>query len=257
MEWALANDVVKSARRVLEVFELFAELRRPASVGEIATRLGYPQSSTSVLLKSLVALKYLNHDPLSRTFIPSLRFALAGSWIHDEMISDRTLMRVMVDLQAETGDTVVLGAQNGIHVQYLHVLQGTTTLRLYMRTGALRPLCRTAAGKVLLSLHPDDEVRALVRRINAAQPDPAQRVDLAALLDDLAECRERGFAVSEGAATPGAAVVAVPLPARPGQPPMALGLGSAIETMRPRRDHVVELLQRASAPYRASAAVFG
>jgi DNA-binding MarR family transcriptional regulator len=45
---------VKSARRVLEIFEYFASHQAPATVSEIADALGYPRSSTSVLVRSLV-----------------------------------------------------------------------------------------------------------------------------------------------------------------------------------------------------------
>ena len=41
---------VKSAHRAMELLEFFAQGRRPASVKEISQTLGYPQSSTSVLL---------------------------------------------------------------------------------------------------------------------------------------------------------------------------------------------------------------
>ena len=74
----LAERTVKSARRVLEVLELFAERRGPLTVGEVAAALAYPQSSASVLLQSLVALGYLVHDRGQRTFLPTLRVAFLG-----------------------------------------------------------------------------------------------------------------------------------------------------------------------------------
>ena len=54
-------SVVKSAHRVLRIFEYFDEIERPAAMTEIARRLNYPPSSTSALLKSLVELGYLDH----------------------------------------------------------------------------------------------------------------------------------------------------------------------------------------------------
>src|SRR5690606_23559085 len=54
------TPTVKSAARALRVLELFDELRRDARVAEISMRLGYPQSSTSVLLKCLEKAGYLD-----------------------------------------------------------------------------------------------------------------------------------------------------------------------------------------------------
>ena len=50
---------VKSAVRVLEILEYFDCVQRAASVNEIAATLGYPLSSTSMLLQSLVDRGYL------------------------------------------------------------------------------------------------------------------------------------------------------------------------------------------------------
>ena len=44
------DPVVKSAGRVLEVFEFFAHRHAPATVSEVTAALGFPLSSTSVLL---------------------------------------------------------------------------------------------------------------------------------------------------------------------------------------------------------------
>ena len=55
-------DTVKSAQRVLDILEFFAEWRQPASVNEISQSLGYLQSSTSVLLESLKESGYFDHD---------------------------------------------------------------------------------------------------------------------------------------------------------------------------------------------------
>ena len=59
-----------------EVFEFFAERQAPARLTEVARALGYPASSTFVLLKSLRSLGYLDYDRNDRTFLPTLRSAL-------------------------------------------------------------------------------------------------------------------------------------------------------------------------------------
>jgi len=80
-----AEGAVKSAKRVLEIFEFFAERKRPASVGDVVEALGYPQSSTSALLKSLVQLRYLcpSSEFLRRAGVARdkrLRLIFATSW---------------------------------------------------------------------------------------------------------------------------------------------------------------------------------
>ena len=202
---------VKSAKRVLEVFEYFALRRAPASVGEIAKALGYPQSSTSVLMKLLHDLKYMQHDPVRRLYRPTLRLALTSSWLHEERLTGSELTALMTELRDRTGGSVVLGIQNDIDLQYIQVVPANSPVQLVMRIGQMRPLCRTAVGKVLLAQHDDERIAAIVRRINA-RAEPIEKVDVKKLMKDLRDIRRTGIGYSENAASPGAAVVAALIP---------------------------------------------
>src|SRR5690554_2544091 len=133
------RKVVKSAARVIQVLELFDEMRRSMSVAEIAAHYEWPASSTSALMSSLVTLGYLEYDSSKRVYRPSVRVALLGDWIHNNLLKDGQLARMMEYLNAVTGETIVLAAQNGLHSQYLRVLQGTNALRVHLHIGTLRP----------------------------------------------------------------------------------------------------------------------
>jgi len=87
-EQNVSENVVKSAARVLEVFEYFAGRKTPATVGEVCSALGYPQSSTSVLLKSLLTLGYLSYDQSSRRYAPSVKVASLSEWIPEHLHPD-------------------------------------------------------------------------------------------------------------------------------------------------------------------------
>lgn len=63
------------------MFELFAAEQRPLSISEISTEMEMPQSSTSMLIKSLVEFGYLEHVPIARTGYPTFRIALLGTWM--------------------------------------------------------------------------------------------------------------------------------------------------------------------------------
>src|ERR1035437_10867635 len=93
----MERNVVKSAARVLQILEFFDEVKRPTSVAEVAEHHGWPHSSSSVLMRSLVALGYLHYDPSERSYFPSTRVALLGDWIQDNRFKDGQLMRLMHD----------------------------------------------------------------------------------------------------------------------------------------------------------------
>jgi DNA-binding IclR family transcriptional regulator len=192
------DTVVKSAGRVLEVFEFFAHRHAPATVSEVTAALGFPLSSTSVLLKSLRSLGYLDHDPRTREYTPTIRFAVLGTWIFERFFAEEGgIPRLMDELQAETGETIVLAMQHGLHVDYIRILQSIRPVRFFIRPGSRRPIHLPAAGKVLLAQQPDAEVAAMLRRVNALPG--ATPVAPRPFLAELARIRAEGFARSEGA----------------------------------------------------------
>lgn len=224
-ERAVMNHVVKSAKRVMEIFEYFAERRTRSNINDVCTTLGYPQSSTSMLLHSLVHLGYLSYDSQARTFHPTLRIASVGRWLLDEATEEVSPLRIMEEVARLTGHTIVLGVQNDLHVLYIQVLQASNALRFYMKPGSLRPICTTAVGRALLSLKSDSEIRSIIRRVNSERADDTPMVDTKEVLAAVAKVRSDGYALTRGTATPGAGVIAKVLSPLPDQPPMAIGIG--------------------------------
>lgn len=235
---------VKSAQRTLEVLEYFAATHSPAGVGEIARELGYPQSSTSVLLGDLARLGYLEQDALRR-YRPTLRVMLLGGWLQDRLIGDGSLLRRMEQLRARHQVTVLIGMQAGARVRYILTLRRPSA-DATMRAGMMRPIGRAAVGKALLMLKSDAEAQRILRRANAEEPD-TRRVDVAEVLEDLSAARRRGWTESGGAVVPGQNVLAMPLPALAGQPPMAIGLGALREEVERQRPALVAALRETCA----------
>lgn len=247
-------SLVKSAQRVVEIFEFFARLRAPATLTQISAALGYPASSTFALLNTLRELGYLDYARHEKTFVPTVRAALLGIWVNDALMADGTIVRLMYALRDKTGGTAVLAIQSGFQVQYIHVVKGADSHhRTDVTTGTLRPLLSSAMGDVLLALKGKAELRALVSRINAqqAQPAPASPVRLADVNERLAAVRDRGYAWSEGLATPGSGIIAVLLAAPRHQPPMALGLGGRITVLRAKRERFLAALRGVVDEHRA------
>lgn len=234
----IEQKTVKSASRVLEILEYFDDLQRQSTVMEIADALGYPQSSTSALLRSLVSMGYLIYDAHARTYITSSRVALLGSWVNSQFFAEGAIISMMKELNERTGDTVVLAVRNGLHMQYIHVVQATSPARLHMTLGTVRPLAASGAGYALLSTMTDTEVTRLVIRINAETEEGTPLIKIRELLESLAVIRRKGYAFTCDMVTRGGGIVAAPLPRINGQPRMILGMGGISEVMRGREEEL-------------------
>jgi DNA-binding IclR family transcriptional regulator len=241
-ESLMENAVVKSAARVIQVFEFFDAVRRESTVADIADHFGWPHSSTSVLVRSLVTLGYLHYEPKHRTYTPSLRVALLGDWIPNSMLIHGKVTDLMERLNLETGETIVLAAQNGLHSQYLRVIQGTNTLRMHLQIGTLRPLLYSGTGRMLLTPMTDAAITKLVQKYNLAAEEGA-RVDIAGLLTQIGEDRERGYAVSMNQVTPHATLIAMLLPTGPNERPLTIGVAGLTDRLIANEQNYVRAMQ--------------
>ncbi len=231
--------------RTLETLELFAVERRPLTVGAVAERLRYPQSSTSLLLQRMTDWGYLSHDRRQRTYVPTPRVALLGMWMQERTFNEADLLDTLDTLARDSGHVAILGMQNGAQLQYIHIVAARSS-RVGLKPGLLRPLCRAALGKVLLSACSDDEVRRTVRYANATDRSGLPPVDVDRLLAELTECRRTGLAQSIDEVTPGSSTFAVLVPGWNGGASMALGVAVHTREVEEARPFVVDLLQAAA-----------
>ena len=242
---AVGVSTVKSAARVLEVLELFARLRTPLQLKQIAEALRYPQSSTTVLLKSLIALGYLNYDRATRVYFPTLRVASLGDWVSDALFGQRrAIEEAMRDLHSATGETVSIVVLNDIYVQYIRVIQSTHALRFHTEEGSMRPLTQTAMGWLLLTDRTPAEADKLIRRANIAVAKASERVTPERILREVEDARARRSIYVENTPFLGGATIGVVLPCRlQGRVPV-LGMGGSVDRIRPHRARYTALMKR-------------
>nr|BAH90463.1 IclR family transcriptional regulator [uncultured bacterium] len=153
----MLQERVKSAARIIEILEFFSRRRRPARMYEISEALGYPGSSLTALLRTIVAMGYMEFDEETHLYFPAARLANLTNWIetggYEQTIVLDALHRIRDDLE----EPVVLAAQEGLHVQYfisLHCHDGTHS---HIRPGTRRLMIRNGIGLQMLSRMPRDQ----------------------------------------------------------------------------------------------------
>lgn len=204
---------VKSAQRTLAILELMERMRRPARVSEIAKLLGYPQSSTSVLVNCLRDLGYLNFNRETHEYAPSIRVTLVGGYLRFDSVDASEVLDLMSAVRDRTGLTTILSTRNGVHVQYAYAMAEPGRRMLGLRAGSLRPLTRAAAGVMLLSECPDDEITRIARYLYNTLPKADHRERVDSVLETVRKARQDGYAcvLSRLVATAGSVAVLLPI----------------------------------------------
>lgn len=243
-----AEPMVKSAVRTLELLELFDDLGRRATVTEISQMLGYPQSSTSVLLQTLTRCGYLDVDDEQRSFFPTARVALLGHRTNEGFVTSGPVLRFMNALSESTGEVVVLAAKFGVALKYVNVLQARSRHAPHIVLGSVRPLTESYGGLAILSMMSERDVQKMVMRIRSEADRPETVPSPRQVIERINEGRRQGYFLGVDPVVEGGAMLAVALP-RHIAPGMSLIIGGP--TARITGDHarIVAAISAASAEH--------
>lgn len=237
----MADAVVKSAVRAIEVLDHFAAVRSTLSLKDICRHFKYPQSSTTALLKTLTSMGYLNYDRANRVYLPTIKVTALGEWIPSYLFRSGVALDLMRDLNYITAETINISILNDVHVNYVAVIQSTHALRFHLEEGSVALLHRTSAGWVFLAAMDDAEARALLERSIAADDEAGDGI-FEAVWEQVTLTRERGYAFADNTLILGAAAIAVPLPVQIQGHTTVLGCGGASERLRENRERYLELI---------------
>lgn len=206
-----SSVTVKSADRVLDIFELFADEQDTLSLTDISRKLVLPPSSVHKLLQNLLNRGYLETDKHGKTFRLGYKLFEIGSKVSRNTDYATEFQHVASKIINDINESVFLSIRNGDKVLYIAEKQSTHPVRFVSHLGMQLPLHATAMGKMLLSGLSDEEVRRLYPENELGKLTDTTLSDLNELLDQLRTIRREGLAYSAGEAVQGIRCVAAPI----------------------------------------------
>jgi DNA-binding IclR family transcriptional regulator len=234
---------VKSAVRVLEVLEQFADAGRPLRLKDLAGGLGYPVSSTAALLKSLAECGYLSFDRTSHHYYPSNKLPELGSRLASAAM-DGILTEAMHGLQHATGELIVVGTPNDIYVDYIKALRSTHAVQLYSPAGTRRLMVQSGMGWLLLSRMDRPAALRIYRRTIAAGELGAADFSERQLVERLQKLRDKDHAFTRSSdyarteAHRGGAIISMLVPTPANHRALVLGVGGPADRLDKNRETI-------------------
>ncbi len=239
----MASDNVKSVARVFEILECFEHKRRPLNATSVARTLGYPQSSTQALLRTMVNLGYLTFDSRIRAYFPTPKFLLTTGWLANTPPGNSSLLEAVDDLQQMTGETVTLSSYCDLDMLIVRMTAGSHPITLNLHAGDRLSLFHSAVGLAFLADQTDDVVRRLIRRGRSlAAGTSARAVKPAKVREGIELVRERGAAIGYGLVLEGVGAIAAAIRCPISGAPYVLGIGGPEARIRSQESQILKAL---------------
>lgn len=229
---------VKSAERVLEIFELLKAYPNGLTLKEISSELGYAGSSTFELVKTLSERGYLLGDDQKRYSLGAKLIQLgayASSYLDMNKIAAPILKRLMETLQ----ETVFMAILSGNEIVYVSIVDSFRSIRTNARMGGRKPIYCTGLGKAFLSFMPEDEREALLQNLHLDPITGNTITDPDELRRQLDVFRSQGYAVDDGEIEVGLWCAAAPIYNSKGHIEAAISVSGPSTRMKENQNNIV------------------
>lgn len=244
---ALADgSFARSAMRLVQLFEALAKSEEGVSLAELSTTIAAPKSSLLGILRSMVALGYMEHGHGLYRLGPK-SFRLAADILAIRRFPN--LVRpILQDLAARSGETVFLVVLDHLaqRVTYADVIDSANPVRYTVPTGTTRPLYASAGGLMLLAFQEPAWIDAYLGSTPLEPLTPRTTTEPDRLRERLAAIRRDGFAISLGETVPGAAGLAAPIFNADGSVTVGILIGTPSDRFEEELPELKRLLREAT-----------
>jgi IclR family acetate operon transcriptional repressor len=178
---------------------------------EIAQQIGLATSTTHRLLTSLEQARYVHFDNERKVWTVGVQaFTTGNAFLKTRNLAAiaRPHMRAMME---ECEETVNLAIADQHEAIYLVQVECRHMMRTFAKPGGRVPLHCSSVGKALLSTMSDAELARVLRYRGLSRVTNKTIITPAALRDDLAATRERGYAIDDEEHAIGVRCVASPI----------------------------------------------
>ncbi|CAN5570136.1 IclR family transcriptional regulator [soil metagenome] len=220
----LASATEGVVPRTFAVLEALTRSPEPLRLSALSLRLGLQKSTVHRILAGLINLGYAQQNPETGCYSATLKLWELGANVITEHPIKRAASGFLQELQRVTGETVSLMIRAGDDVLYLDKMISPRPIRFTTRIGSRVPAPLTAGGKAILAHAPD--ARAVLER-TAAGLGGKRRLDVAAMIAELEQVRDRGYAMASY--QPGVVGFGAPIMTRQAEATAAISVSAPAE----------------------------
>ena len=244
---------VPSVKTAINILKLLKKRHhRRSSLAEICKALGVSKSSAFTVLKTLQDGDFVSYDEVEKRYSLGLALLELGGVVADEM-DDMAIARPFVrDLAAQTQETCIICRWINRQFVVLHCEEPRREVRVTVAAGQHLGHVTGALGKAYLAFAEEDYVKQVVNEAITHPFTSHSITEPAKFYEELARCRQNGYADSYEEAILGVNALAAPVFDKSGNVALVIGILGFSSSLSPdlmRRDGALikEVCQKISA----------
>lgn len=197
--------------RTLLILEVIGRSDRALTATEINADIGLPKQTVHRLVSTLETEGFLIRDAHGKHFRPSRRLRLMGSGLLHASRFHIVRHQIMTKVAAQVGEAVNYAVPEETGMHYLDRIETNWPFRIQLPVGTNVPFHCTASGKCFMSTLSKKARHDFVNGLDLEKLTKRTHVTKESLLDDVAICAKRGYAIDNEEFMEGMLAIAVPV----------------------------------------------
>jgi IclR family pca regulon transcriptional regulator len=223
--------VVGALVRGLEVLRCFDREHPTLSLGNVARRLGWRRTEPFRFLHTLESLGYLHRDPVTKRYRLTTKVLEIGFVALANLPLPDLAQPYLERLRDRTNGSAHVGILDGREVVYVARAASRAILGSTIHIGSRLPAHATAIGKTLLASQSDAWLQRWLAHHDLKPYTATTLAETPALLRELAQIRERGYAISNAEFEMGIRSVAAPIVDAAGEAVAAVNVSAPFDAL--------------------------
>ncbi len=230
----MSQDNLKSIAKMMAVLDCFSTVDRRLSVAEIARRTRIPRGTAHRIIRTMREFGLLEQEREREEYSLGMKLFDLGTTVLSNMDLHREAKADIEALTRASDETVHLSVFDGRNSTVVHRTDKgqNQTNTLYVLDAS--PAHATASGKAALAFQEARDVDRLIA-MGLRRLTPSTITDGESLRVELAEIRNRGYAIDNEELTPGTRCIASPIRNGSGRVFAAISVSGPIRRITPDR----------------------
>lgn len=221
---------IQSVQRAIAILKCF-DTNEELGLTEISNLVKLHKSTTAGIVNTLKSEKFLEQNEATGKL--RLGFELFRISTNVKFNLRKVCMPYLEELLNSTKETVNLVVRNEDNVIYVEKKESRHSMRICTSVGKSMPLYCTGVGKSILAFLKEDEIEEILNRTQFIQYTSKTIISKAALMRQIIEIRNQGYAFDDEELEYGLVCVAVPILNDAGHPIAGISVSGPSMRMTP------------------------